>query len=168
MTTIYTTSYDSPLGLIHLAGDEQGLIGLWFKGQKYDQDLPPGFVLTANDRLEAFRQANRWLDIYFSGREPDFTPALSIIGTDFQLEVWRALLDIPYGQLASYREIACRVGNPGALRATAHAISRNRISIIIPCHRVISSNHKLTGYAGGIERKRALLRLERSLDFTND
>lgn len=168
MTTIYTTGYDSPLGLIHLAGDEQGLIGLWFKGQKYDQDLPLGFVLTANDRLEAFRQANRWLDIYFSGREPDFTPALSTIGTDFQLEVWRALLDIPYGQLASYREIACRVGNPGALRATAHAISRNRISIIIPCHRVISSNHKLTGYAGGIERKRALLRLEHSLDFTND
>ena len=168
MTTIYTAGYDSPLGLIHLAGDEQGLIGLWFKGQKYDQDLPPGFVLVANDRLEAFRQANRWLDIYFSGREPDFTPALSMIGTDFQLEVWRALLDIPYGQLASYREIACRVGNPGALRATAHAISRNRISIIIPCHRVISSNYKLTGYAGGIERKRALLRLEHSLDFTDD
>lgn len=168
MTTIYTTGYDSPLGLIHLAGDEQGLIGLWFKGQKYDQDLPPGFVLTANDQLEAFRQANRWLDIYFSGREPDFTPALSTIGTDFQLEVWRALLDIPCGQLASYREIACRVGNPGALRATAHAISRNRISIIIPCHRVISSNYKLTGYAGGIERKRALLRLERSLDLIDD
>ena len=168
MTTIYATSYDSPLGLIHLAGDEQGLIGLWFNGQKYDQGLPPGFVLTANDRLEAFRQANRWLDIYFSSREPDFTPALSMIGTDFQLEVWRALLDIPYGQLASYREIACRVGNPGALRATAHAISRNRISIIIPCHRVISSNYKLTGYAGGIERKRALLRLEHSLNFTND
>ncbi len=168
MTTIYATSYDSSLGLIHLAGDEQGLIGLWFKGQKYDQDLPPGFVLTANDRLEAFRQANRWLDIYFSGREPDFTPALSMIGTDFQLEVWRALLDIPYGQLASYREIACRVGNPGALRATAHAISRNRISIIIPCHRVISSNYKLTGYAGGIERKRALLRLEHSLDLIDD
>ncbi len=166
--TIYATGYDSPLGLIHLAGDEQGLIGLWFKGQKYDQDLPPGFVLTANDRLEAFRQANRWLDIYFSGREPDFTPALSTIGTDFQLEVWRALLDIPYGQLASYREIACRVGNPGALRATAHAISRNRISIIIPCHRVISSNYKLTGYAGGIERKRALLRLEHSLDLIDD
>ena len=168
MTTIYTTGYDSPLGLIHLAGDEQGLIGLWFKGQKYDQDLPLGFVLTANDRLEAFRQANRWLDIYFSGREPDFTPALSTIGTDFQLEVWRALLDIPYGQLASYREIACRVGNPGALRATAHAISRNRISIIIPCHRVISSNYKLTGYAGGIERKRALLRLEHLLDLIDD
>ena len=168
MTTTYTTGYDSPLGLIHLAGDGQGLIGLWFKGQKYDQDLPPGFVLVANDRLEAFRQANRWLDIYFSGREPDFTPALSMIGTDFQLEVWRALLDIPYGQLASYREIACRVGNPGALRATAHAISRNRISIIIPCHRVISSNYKLTGYAGGIERKRALLRLEHSLDLIDD
>lgn len=168
MTTIYATSYDSPLGLIHLAGDEQGLIGLWFNGQKYDQDLPPGFVLTANDRLEAFRQANRWLNIYFSGREPDFTPALSMIGTDFQLEVWRALLDIPYGQLVSYREIACRVGNPGALRATAHAISRNRISIIIPCHRVISSNYKLTGYAGGIERKRALLRLEHSLDLIDD
>ena len=168
MTTVYAASYDSPLGVIHLAGDKQGLVGLWFKGQKYDQDLPPGFVLTANDRLEAFRQANRWLDIYFSGREPDFTPALSIIGTDFQLEVWRALLDIPYGQLVSYREIAYQVGNPGALRATANAISRNRISIIIPCHRVIGSNGKLTGYAGGIERKRALLRLEHSLDFTDD
>ncbi len=168
MTTIYTASYDSPLGLIHLAGDEQGLIGLWFKGQKYDQDLPPGFSLVANDQLDVFRQANRWLDIYFGGREPGFTPALSMIGTDFQLEVWRALLDIPYGQLVSYREIAYQVGNPGALRATAHAISRNRISIIIPCHRVISSNYKLTGYAGGIERKRALLRLERSLDLIDD
>ena len=168
MTTIYTTSYDSPLGLIHLAGDEQGLIGLWFKGQKYDQDLPPGFSLVVNDQLDVFQQANRWLDIYFSGREPGFTPALGMIGTDFQLEVWRVLLDIPYGQLVSYREIAYRVGNPGALRATAHAISRNRISIIIPCHRVISSNYKLTGYAGGIERKRALLRLEHSLDLIDD
>lgn len=166
--TVYTASYDSPLGIIHLTGDKQGLVGLWFKGQKYDQDLPPGFSLVANDQLDVFRQANRWLDIYFSGREPGFTPALGMIGTDFQLEVWRVLLDIPYGQLVSYREIAYRVGNPGALRATAHAISRNRISIIIPCHRVISSNYKLTGYAGGIERKRALLRLERSLDFTDD
>ena len=168
MTTIYATSYDSSLGLIHLAGDEQGLIGLWFKGQKYDQDLPPGFSLVVNDQLDVFQQANRWLDIYFSGREPGFTPALGMIGTDFQLEVWRVLLDIPYGQLVSYREIAYRVGNPGALRATAHAISRNRISIIIPCHRVISSNYKLTGYAGGIERKRALLRLEHSLDLIDD
>lgn len=168
MTTVYTASYDSPLGVIHLAGDKRGLVGLWFKGQKYDQDLPPGFSLVVNDQLDVFRQANRWLDIYFSGREPDFTPALSMIGTDFQLEVWRALLDIPYGQLVSYREIAYQVGNPGALRATAHAISRNRISIIIPCHRVISSNYKLTGYAGGIERKRALLWLERSLDLVDD
>lgn len=168
MTTIYATSYDSPLGLIHLAGDEQGLIGLWFNGQKYDQDLPPGFVLTANDRLEAFRQANRWLNIYFSGREPDFTPALSMIGTDFQLEVWRALLDIPYGETISYQKLACRIGSPDALRATAHAVSRNRISIIVPCHRVIGSNGKLTGYASGIERKRALLRLEHSLDLIDD
>lgn len=168
MTTVYATSYDSPLGTIHLAGDKRGLAGLWFKRQKYDQDLPPGFSLVVNDQLDVFRQANRWLDIYFSGREPGFTPTLSMIGTDFQLEVWRALLDIPYGQLVSYREIAYQVGNPGALRATAHAISRNRISIIIPCHRVIGSNHKLTGYAGGIERKRALLRLERSLDLIDD
>ena len=168
MTTVYATSYDSPLGTIHLAGDKRGLVGLWFNRQKYDQDLPPGFSLVVNDQLDVFRQANRWLDIYFSGREPGFTPTLGMIGTDFQLRVWRALLDIPYGQLVSYREIAYRVGNPGALRATAHAISRNRISIIIPCHRVISSNYKLTGYAGGIERKRALLRLERSLDLIDD
>lgn len=168
MTTIYTASYDSPLGLIHLAGDEQGLIGLWFKGQKYDQDLPPGFSLVANDQLDVFRQASRWLDIYFGGREPGFTPVLSMIGTDFQRKVWRALLDIPYDETISYQKLACRIDSPNALRATAHAVSRNRISIIVPCHRVIGSNGKLTGYIGGIERKRALLRLEHSLDFTDD
>ena len=168
MMTVYATSYDSPLGTIHLAGDKRGLVGLWFKRQKYDQDLPPGFSLVVNDQLDVFRQANRWLDIYFSGREPDFTPALSMIGTDFQRKVWRALLDIPYGETISYQKLACRIDSPNALRAAAHAVSRNRISMIIPCHRVISSNGKLTGYAGGIERKRALLRLERSLDLIDD
>ena len=94
MTTIYTASYDSPLGTIHLAGDKRGLIGLWFKGQKYDQDLPPGFVLAAHDRLEAFQQANRWLDIYFSGREPGFTPTLCMIGIEFQRKVCGGVGDI--------------------------------------------------------------------------
>ena len=166
--TVYTASYDSPLGVIHLAGDKRGLVGLWFKGQKYDQDLPPGFSLVVNDQLDVFRQDNRWLDIYFSGREPDFTPALSMIGTDFQRKVWRALLDIPYGETISYQKLACRIDSPKPLRAAAHAVSRNRISMIIPRHRVISSNGKLTGYAGGIERKRALLRLEHSLDLIDD
>lgn len=168
MTTVYTASYDSPLGVIHLAGDKRGLVGLWFKGQKYDRGLPPGFSLVVNDQLDVFRQANRWLDIYFSGREPGFTPALSMIGTDFQQKVWRALLDIPYGETISYQKLACRIDSPNTLRATAHAVSRNRISIIVPCHRVIGSNGKMTGYAGGIERKRVLLRLEHSLDFTDD
>ncbi len=168
MTTVYTASYDSPLGVIHLAGDKRVLVGLWFKGQKYDQDLPPGFSLVVNDQLDVFRQANRWSGIYFSGREPGFTPALSMIGTDFQRKVWRTLLDIPYGETISYQKLACRIDSPNALRATAHAVSRNRISIIVPCHRVIGSNGKLTGYAGGIERKRVLLRLERSLDLVDD
>ena len=103
----------------------------------------------------------RQLDDYFAGNRQLFTIPLHPVGTDFQLRVWRALLDIPYGETKSYMEIAQTIGNPRGARAVAQAIGANGIGIIIPCHRVIGSNHSLTGFAGGLDNKKFLLELER-------
>ena len=109
-----------------------------------------------------FDQAERWLKLYFSGGRPDFTPPLRPRGTAFQEAVWRRLLAIPYGCTAAYGEIAASLGlPPGAARAVGGAVGRNPISLIIPCHRVVGTNGNLTGYAGGIERKKRLLELEK-------
>lgn len=151
----------SPLGRIYLAADALGVTGLWFEGQKY---FPPGLAETGA-ALPALEEARRWLEIYFSGREPDFLPPLHPTGTAFQLEVWRLLREIPYGQTVTYGALARRLA---ARRGLAHmsaqavggAVGRNRISLLIPCHRVVGAGGTLTGYAGGLARKAALLRLE--------
>ena len=155
--------YDSPLGLIFLAADDTGLIGLWFEGQKYyAQGLP-------EERREAetpvLTQTKDWLDIYFSGKEPDFTPKLHPIGSPFRQEVWRILLQIPYGQTMTYGEIARQMeklqNRPHmSAQAVGGAVGHNGISIIIPCHRVVGTKGNLTGYAGGLDKKMALLELE--------
>ena len=157
--------YDSPLGGILLAADEIGLAGLWFDGQKYfASDLPAERV---EQDTPALSEAKRWLDIYFTGREPDFTPPLHPIGSAFRRDVWEMLLQIPYGQTITYggiaRQLAAKRGLPRlSAQAVGGAVGHNEISIIIPCHRVVGTNGSLTGYAGGIDKKVKLLELERT------
>ena len=153
----YTYHYDSPLGGITLASDGESLTGLWFDGQKY-------FASTLNAEhsekpLPVFDEAVKWLDLYFGGMIPDFTPKLSPRGTGFQRKVWDVLLTIPYGQTVSYGEIAAKLGCRSA-QAVGGAVGRNPISLIIPCHRVLGADGGLTGYAGGVDKKRSLLELE--------
>ena len=159
----YTTFYESPIGRMLLAADDTGLTGLWFEGQKYfarclDRE-------TEEKELPVFAEAKRWLDIYFSGKEPDFTPPLHFTGTDFQKEVWEILYAIPYGQTMTYGAIADQLAKKRGLsrmsaQAVGGAVGHNNLSIIVPCHRVVGSDGSLTGYAGGIERKTFLLNLE--------
>ena len=159
----YTHAYLSPLGEIMLASDGEALIGLWFEGQKH---FGAGLAGEHMEKpLPVFDQADRWLELYFSGRNPDFTPPLCPHGTAFQKSVWRRLLSIPYGRTMTYGEIALSLGlPPGSVRAVGGAVGRNPISLMIPCHRVVGTKGNLTGYAGGIERKRRLLELERKGD----
>lgn len=160
---VYTCTYQSKLGNILLAADEIGLTGLWFEGQKYFANtLSDGHISRETSILT---EAKRWLDIYFSGKEPDFTPPLHPTGSVFRQAVWQILLQIPYGQTTTYGEIAkalAKMQNAPHMSAQAvgGAVGHNEISIIIPCHRVVGTNGSLTGYAGGIDKKVALLTLE--------
>lgn len=160
----YTSHYKSPIGGILLAADHIGLTGLWFDGQKYYADhLDPEHE---EKNIPIFEDAKRWLTTYFSGQEPDFTPALHITGSSFQLAVWEILRKIPYGKTTTYGEIAKIIARQQGLphmsaQAIGGAVGHNKISIIIPCHRVVGVNGSLTGYAGGIDKKVKLLNLEK-------
>lgn len=159
----YIYHYDSPLGGITLASDGEALKGLWFDGQKFFAD-----TLSENNKcklLPIFSQTIKWLDIYFSGKEPDFTPQLIIFSTPFRENVWKILLSIPYGCTMTYGQIADIIAkqnniNKMSAQAVGSAVGHNPISLIIPCHRVIGSDKKMTGYAGGIDKKIKLLSLE--------
>lgn len=160
----YTSKYRSPLGEILIAADEVGLTGLWFVGQKY-------FALYLDkeneERETSILQATKkWLDVYFSGREPNFKLPLHFMGTDFQNEVWEILCSIPYGKTITYGEVANILAKQKGIKrmsaqAVGGAVGKNSISIVVPCHRVVGSNGSLTGYAGGILKKQELLKLER-------
>ncbi len=161
----YTSRYASPLGSILLAADDIGLVGLWFEGQKY---FAHGLAKTHEEKeIPLFATAKRWLDIYFSGQQPQFTMPLHFIGTAFQKEVWALLCAIPYGQITTYgaiaKQLAAKRGLPQmSAQAVGGAVGHNKISIIVPCHRVVGKNGSLTGYAGGIDKKAELLRLEKT------
>ena len=162
---VSTCHYDSPLGGILLAADEIGLTGLWFDGEKYFADNLP--AEHAERETPILLTAKRWLDIYFTGKEPDFMPPLHPIGSAFRQSVWELLLQIPYGKTMTYGEIAKRLSEKmGCSRMSAQAVGgavgHNEISIIIPCHRVVGTNGSLTGYAGGIDKKVKLLELEQA------
>ena len=159
----YIAHYDSPLGGITLASNGEVLTGLWFEGQKHFGSTL-GAPHEERSGLPVFDETRRWLDIFFSGREPDFTPPLSLSGTPFQQRVWKELLTIPYSQTVTYGELARRLGCRSA-QAVGGAVSRNPISIIVPCHRVVGADGSLTGYAGGLDCKRALLELEQKIYF---
>ena len=159
---ISTCCYGSSLGDILLAADEVGLIGLWFEGQKYFANtLPVGHCAQTTPILA---EAKRWLDIYFAGKEPDFLPPLHPVGSSFQQSAWKILLTVPYGQTITYGDIARRLaaqqGGRVSAQAVGGAVGHNKVSIIIPCHRVVGANGSLTGYAGGIDKKIKLLELE--------
>lgn len=161
----YITHYTSPVGEILLAADEAGLTGLWFEGQKfYARGLGREYQEKEAPVLE---QTRDWLDIYFSGREPDFRPPLHLEGSAFQKEVWEILCRIPYGKTTTYGAVAGEIARKRGLarmsaRAVGGAVARNAVSIIVPCHRVTGADGSLTGYAGGMERKRFLLKLEKT------
>lgn len=153
----YRGTYRSPLGPITLAADGDSLTGLWFEGQRY---YPDDLARESEEKdLPVFRQVKVWLDVYFSGRDPGPVPPLRPVGTDFQRAVWAILTAIPYGHTRTYGDIARELGRTSA-RAVGSAVGRNPISILVPCHRVVGAGGSLTGYAGGVERKTALLRLE--------
>lgn len=162
---VYIHHYSSPLGGITLASDGDSLTGLWFDGQKYF-----GSTLTAECELRSlpvFKQADKWLDIYFGGKMPDFTPPLSMKTTPFRSAVWDILLTIPFGSTMTYGEIADQIARQKGLahmsaQAVGGAVEHNPISLIIPCHRVVGTDGKLTGYAGGIDKKLWLLTMERA------
>ena len=162
---VYTCTYPSPLGNILLAADEVGLTGLWFEGQKYFGNTLP--KETVSQEIPVLIRAKKWLDVYFSGKEPDFTPALHPAGSTFRQAVWQILLQIPYGQTMTYGEIAERIAVKKGIshmsaQAVGGAVGHNPVSLIIPCHRVVGTDGSLAGYAGGIEKKRQLLTLERA------
>jgi methylated-DNA-[protein]-cysteine S-methyltransferase len=156
-STVYT-KMTSPLGTVILSATDMGLSGIWFDGQKH---LPPfkdwrpscnnAYLIKAQDSLQA----------YFANQTKRFEMPLDLhAGTVFQQQVWLALLKIPYGRTVTYNEISQYIGAPTSVRAVAGAVGRNPLSIMVPCHRVIGSNGTLTGYAGGLDRKLALLTLE--------
>ncbi len=162
---IYTQTYHSPLGNILLAADETGLIGLWLEGQKYFGGHLPAERLEQETPI--LTEVRRWLDIYFTGAEPDFTPPLHPIGSEFRQAVWQLLLQIPYGQTTTYgelaRQMAAKMGRETmSAQAVGGAVGHNEISIIIPCHRVVGTGGSLTGYAGGLDKKIRLLELEKA------
>lgn len=149
---------DSPLGTLLLSSEDGALCGVHFVGQKHEARIEPTWVEAADDALLV--SARRQLEEYFAGVRRSFDLPLAPRGTAFQQKVWEALLEIAFGATMSYRDISRRVGKASAMRAIGAAVGRNPIGIIIPCHRVIGSDGSLTGYAGGLERKRHLLALE--------
>lgn len=161
----YICKYMSPLGGIMMASNGEAITGLWFEGQKYFGDtLPEQYE---EKKLPVFEEAKRWLDIYFQGKEPEFTPPLLIETTPFRKAVWEIMLEIPYGKTMTYGEIADRIAKQKGIsrmsaQAVGGAVGHNSISLMIPCHRVVGMDGSLTGYAGGIDKKVRLLSLEKA------
>lgn len=156
--SIVQARYPSPLGPMIVAATHRGLAGVWFEGQRH---MPDTAGWPAQPGHPVLRQAVTQLDEYFSGRRTVFDLPLDLQGgTAFQRSVWHALLAIPSGGTTSYGLLSQRIGHPAAVRAVGAAVGRNPVSVIVPCHRVLGADGSLTGYAGGLERKTALLQLE--------
>ena len=149
---------DSPLGRLVAVADGDAVLRIHFAGQKYSPPIRSSW--RENSACAPLRETIRQLREYFAGARREFTVPLAPEGTPFQREVWKALLSVRYGQTLAYSELAQRAGHPGCARAAGAANGRNPIAIVIPCHRIIGADGSLTGYAGGLERKRALLELE--------
>lgn len=166
----YSTHYKSPVGDILIASNENSIIGIWIDEQKYiGSTLPKD--MTEKDDVPILVEAKKWLDDYFAGKNPKLSRlSLDPIGGEFKQQVWKILLEIPYGKLTTYgniaKEVAKRMGKDRmSAQAVGGAVGHNPISIIIPCHRVVGTNGSLTGYAGGIDKKIKLLEYE-GVDMT--
>ena len=161
----YSTTHPSPLGQLTLASDGEALVGLWLPGQKYFGGTAPG-AWVPTDELPVFLAAKAWLDAYFAGKRPEISQRnLSPAGSPFRRMVWEMLLEIPYGKTTTYgeiaRKVAARSGKPSiSAQAVGGAVGHNPISLIIPCHRVVGAKGRLTGYAGGLDKKVWLLQHE--------
>ncbi len=162
---IVQSEFESPLGLITLAASQAGLAGVWFIGQRHlPIELAPPTKWRTDTNHPVLKKTAAQLTDYFAGRRQDFDVPLDLSsGTVFQQAVWQALLAIAPGRTTSYGRISQDIGHSTAVRAVGAAVGRNPISIIVPCHRVVGANGSLTGYAGGLDRKTALLRLEGAL-----
>lgn len=156
--TVYYERRETPLGKVLLAASDDDLIGLWFEGQKYE--ATPDAQWMHRPSAAVLQRAARQLDGYFSGQRKAFDLQLDLRGTDFQCAVWRQLQRIPFGQTLTYGQLAAKLGRPAAVRAAAAAVGRNPVSVVVPCHRVLGSDGSLTGYAGGLDKKQALLQIE--------
>lgn len=153
----YSTDYDSPLGKMLIVSDGEAICGVWFYSQKHF----PSLKLEVKDDLDIFNEVKKWFDDYFNGENPLINVKLNPKGTEFRVKVWKILSEIKYGETMTYGEIASRISPTMSAQAVGGAVGNNPISILIPCHRVLGANGKLTGYAGGIDRKIDLLKLEK-------
>ena len=170
-TVFYKTEYSSPLGKLTICAKNNHLVGLWIEGQKYFANTV-NVEMISEDSLEIFKKTKKWLDEYFKGNRPNTKYLnLSPIGNEFRQSVWKILCKIPYGEVTTYGDIARELATQKGIermsaQAVGGAVGHNPISIIIPCHRVIGKNGKLTGYAGGLDKKIKLLKIEGiNLDF---
>ena len=157
----YIFEYKSPIGIIIITSDETEITGLRFKGESETEVLSDKKYKETSE----IKEAKKWLDLYFSGKNPGYIPAINPTGTEFQKLVWKLLLEIPYGKTTTYGEIAGKIAeiknvSRMSAQAVGGAVGKNPIAIIIPCHRVIGKKGKLTGYAYGIDKKISLLALE--------
>ncbi|WP_407423889.1 methylated-DNA--[protein]-cysteine S-methyltransferase [Methanobrevibacter sp.] len=154
----FSTDYISPIGKILMVSDGEAICGVWFYGQKH---FPSVDNLVNDDDLAIFKKVKIWFDDYFDGLNPEIDFKLRPEGSEFRLKVWKILSEIPYGETLTYGEIASRLSKTMSAQAVGGAVAHNPISILIPCHRVLGSDGKLTGYAGGIDRKIELLKIEK-------
>lgn len=165
----YSMKYESPIGKCLLVSDKKHLVGVWLEGQKYYCPLKEPFHENDNDAV--LRKTKAWLEQYFAGNQPDISELpLRPIGSDFRQQVWKILTGIPYGEVMTYGDIARIIEEKNNIekmsaQAIGGAVGHNPISIIIPCHRVVGANGSLTGYAGGLEKKRWLLQHEGIIDI---
>jgi len=158
LNIVYFDRVPSPLGEMLLASDGDALSGAWFDGQRHQP--PVGLAWQQRSDLPLLRHAATEFAEYFAGERIAFDVPLAPVGTPFQRDVWQAIASVPYGETIAYRELAARAGRPKSIRAAGAATGRNPLSIIVPCHRIVGMDGALTGYAGGLARKRALLALE--------
>lgn len=157
----YHTNYNSPLGKMLFVSDGEAICGVWFYNQKFFKSTIDESV--RKDDLEVFVQLKSWFDDYFRGLNPQINFKLKPDGSEFRKKVWKILCEIPYGQTLTYGQIASKISKTMSAQAVGGAVGHNPISILIPCHRVLGANDKLTGYAGGLDKKIELLKLEKIL-----
>jgi methylated-DNA-[protein]-cysteine S-methyltransferase len=156
----YSTDYSSPIGEMLIVSDGEAVKGVWFYGQNH---FPSADNLIRNDNLPIFDSVKQWFDDYFNGLNPQIDFKLKPDGSDFRCKVWEILSEVPYGETVTYGEIASKISDTMSAQAVGGAVGHNPIAILIPCHRVLGSGGKLTGYAGGLDKKMKLLKLEKIL-----